>query len=478
MTPDNPQAETALTRRSSRRQAAPEAEARKPEVMVTSAERRTRTSASLPATVWSARNDVKQAEETVAVEVRPVAALPLDRPDAPVAATGAVPLTRKQAREQSLRRAAAAAVAAETAKSAAGSVPDATSIDLALSAIDDAPADLPAVDLVEVAVAGDAGEAAATAELHVATADEVFTDAVLADEDVAHAVVDEFEAAAKLFSFTGETPIQVAAAAIEEELPVSEVTLTVADQPRKRRFAGSSFRRVTAASASVGAMGIVGLLAIGMTTPAEAVSGAGTRVATSNLALTSTSSPSVSKDEIQAYVAPADAQTLALDRSVYSTASTAQIAAAAGISHYSNFFSNNANAAIQWPFAVGVSISYGFGTRSGTMHDGLDFTPGAGAHVQSIADGTVRIATESGGGYGVMVIVDHIIDGELISSRYGHMQYGSLQVKTGDTVKVGQMLGLVGDTGRSFGAHLHFELLQNGTTPIDPLPWLRTHAGG
>jgi murein DD-endopeptidase MepM/ murein hydrolase activator NlpD len=77
-----------------------------------------------------------------------------------------------------------------------------------------------------------------------------------------------------------------------------------------------------------------------------------------------------------------------------------------------------------------------------------------------------------------MVIIDHVIDGELVSTRYGHMQYGSLKVKTGETVKVGQIIGLVGDTGHSFGAHLHFEVLQNGTTAIDPLPWLRSHAGG
>jgi murein DD-endopeptidase MepM/ murein hydrolase activator NlpD len=230
-------------------------------------------------------------------------------------------------------------------------------------------------------------------------------------------------------------------------------------------------------------MGIVGLLAIGLTTPAEAVAAAGNDVSASSVSLASSSlSSSISDDEIQAYVAPADAQTAALDRSEYSTASVAQldaqIAAAAGISHYSDFFDNDPKAAIQWPFPVGVSISYGFGMRSGTMHDGMDFTPGAGAQIQAVADGTVRIATESGGGYGVMVIIDHVIDGELVSTRYGHMQYGSLKVKTGEAVKVGQVIGLVGNTGHSFGAHLHFEVLQNGTTAIDPEPWLRSHAGG
>ena len=76
------------------------------------------------------------------------------------------------------------------------------------------------------------------------------------------------------------------------------------------------------------------------------------------------------------------------------------------------------------------------------------------------------------------VLIDHIIDGELVSSRYGHMQYGSLQVVPGQQVTVGTFIGRTGNTGRSFGAHTHFEILAGGTTPIDPLPWLREHAGG
>ena len=141
-------------------------------------------------------------------------------------------------------------------------------------------------------------------------------------------------------------------------------------------------------------------------------------------------------------------------------------------------FVNDPTAAIQWPFSVGVPISYGFGMRSGTMHEGADFVPGAGSPVQAIADGTVRIATESGGAYGVTVVIDHIIDGELVSSRYAHMQYGSLKVSAGEQITVGTVIGNTGNTGRSFGAHTHFEILAGGTTAIDPIPWLREHTGG
>ena len=185
-------------------------------------------------------------------------------------------------------------------------------------------------------------------------------------------------------------------------------------------------------------------------------------------------------DEIQAFVTSADVQTAALDRSEsYSTASMADLAAAAGVQHFDpSTYTNNPNSAIQWPFLVGVPYSWGFVMRDGRQHEGVDFTPGEGAEIHAIADGTVRIATEQGGGYGVTVLIDHIVDGELVSSRYGHMQYGSLRVSPGDTVKVGDVLGKVGNTGHSFGAHLHFEILQNGTTAIDPFPWMREHAGG
>lgn len=304
-----------------------------------------------------------------------------------------------------------------------------------------------------------------------------FVEAVRAD---GRSVVDEFEAAARLFSFTGETPVQVAAAAILEDEPADDSASAThaATQPKRGRLLGrgAAFKRVTAASATIGAMGIVGLLAVGMTTPAEAVAAASGTTALGTVSLASDVAAS-GTDEIQAYVAPATATTASLDRSDYATATTASLASEVGITNYSTFFSNNPNAAIQWPFAVGVPITYGYGWRSGALHEGADFTPGQGAHVQAIAAGTVRIATESGGAFGVTVLIDHIIDGKLVSTRYGHMLYGSLQVSVGDTVVAGQYLGRTGNTGRSFGAHTHVEVLANGTTAIDPIEWLRENAG-
>ena len=294
--------------------------------------------------------------------------------------------------------------------------------------------------------------------------------------------VDEFELAARLFAFTGETPVQSSAPVSDDTAaPAADAETARHSAPRRspaRR--GAAFKRVATASFSVGVFGIVGLMAVGMTTPAEAVAAVnGTDASLSVVAAGDSTVPVIDEAEIQAYVAPGDAQNDTLQRTEnYTTTTTAQLASEAGIKNFSNLFHNDPNSNIQWPFAVGVTMSYGFGMRSGRMHEGIDFTPGAGAPIQAIADGTVRVASEAGGAYGVHVIIDHIVDGQLISSHYAHMQYGSLQVSAGQHVTVGTMLGRTGNTGRSYGAHTHFELLKNGTTAIDPMPWLRTYTDG
>jgi len=355
----------------------------------------------------------------------------------------AVPLTRRQLRELAAREAAPRPTASA-----------------------EAPAMLvePAADVVEGAAHRAASHEQASQSEPAATA-------------TADAAVDEFEAAARLFSFTGETPVQVAEPVLAEEAPepaAAEPAEPVHTARRGRSFfTRGAVKRVTTASATIGAMGVVGLLAVGLTTPVEAVAAASGTDAVNAVSLAS----GTKGDEIQAYVAPATAETASLDRADYGTATVASMAAELGISHFSSDYTNNPNAAIQWPFAVGVPVSSGFGARWGRMHEGADFTPGEGARVQAIAAGTVRQATESGGAYGVVVVIDHVIDGKLVSTRYGHMLYGSLQVSEGDTVVAGQYLGRTGNTGRSFGAHTHVEVLLNGTTATDPIVWLRNNAG-
>ena len=78
-------------------------------------------------------------------------------------------------------------------------------------------------------------------------------------------------------------------------------------------------------------------------------------------------------------------------------------------------------------------------------------------------------------GWSAADVVDHVVDGQLVSTRYAHMQYGSLQVSTGDIVKAGDVIGRVGSTGKATGPHLHFEVLLGGTVHTDPMAWMRQH---
>ena len=143
-----------------------------------------------------------------------------------------------------------------------------------------------------------------------------------------------------------------------------------------------------------------------------------------------------------------------------------------------------AGAAVQWPFPGSVRLSSAYGPREApcdgcsTFHKGLDMLPGEGTPVHVVADGVVReVSATDNGGFGVHAIVDHTIDGQLVSSVYAHFQAGSLRVSPGQAVSVGTELGNVGSTGQSTGPHLHFEILLDGVTPTDPYAWLTQRAG-
>ncbi|MGW4931162.1 M23 family metallopeptidase [Agromyces sp. NPDC004153] len=136
---------------------------------------------------------------------------------------------------------------------------------------------------------------------------------------------------------------------------------------------------------------------------------------------------------------------------------------------------------IVWPVIDWSKRASGFGPRDApcsgcsTYHDGVDFNPGNGTPVMSVADGVVVLATENGGGLGVNVEVQHNIGGELITTSYAHMQYGSLQVSEGQRVSAGQQLGLVGTTGQSTGPHLHLEMFGADGARFDGFAWLSEH---
>ena len=146
---------------------------------------------------------------------------------------------------------------------------------------------------------------------------------------------------------------------------------------------------------------------------------------------------------------------------------------------------NNPNGKIQWPIRVTVPMSDLYGTREdpfgggGTVfHHGIDFNPGIGFPIQSIADGVVvGIFQEEYSSLGYHVIVEHNIKGQKVWSVYAHLKEGSIQVKLGQRLQVTDIIGQCGDSGYSTGAHLHFEIRVdeiNGYT--DPLAWLRANA--
>jgi murein DD-endopeptidase MepM/ murein hydrolase activator NlpD len=166
-----------------------------------------------------------------------------------------------------------------------------------------------------------------------------------------------------------------------------------------------------------------------------------------------------------------------MQREGFETQTLEESALAAGIRADTDFINNPAGT-IQWPFKVGVHVGDRFGYRNcagcSSDHGGQDFNPGLGAEIQTIADGVVSNSTDSGGSLGVVVMVDHVINGETVTSVYAHMEYDSRRFQVGDVVEVGDVLGTTGSTGMSTGPHLHFEIRIGGIngTKVDPLEWL------
>lgn len=113
-----------------------------------------------------------------------------------------------------------------------------------------------------------------------------------------------------------------------------------------------------------------------------------------------------------------------------------------------------------------VSSAYGMRrdpiSGASRMHQGIDIPMATGDDVRSLKGGTV-VESQSRGGYGQTVVVDH---GDGLTTRYAHLSARHVQV--GDTVTAGQIVGLAGQTGRATGPHLHLEVRANGVA-IDPM---------
>lgn len=139
--------------------------------------------------------------------------------------------------------------------------------------------------------------------------------------------------------------------------------------------------------------------------------------------------------------------------------------------------------AVRWPFTGQVVISSPYGPRtpicSGSVctddfHHGTDFLPGDGAPIFAIANGVVVDHSESGSDLGNYITIQSKVGRDVITSIYGHLQAGSSPLVIGQTLRVGDFVGLVGATGIATGPHLHLGIAVNGVE-TDPLPWMIAH---
>ncbi len=126
---------------------------------------------------------------------------------------------------------------------------------------------------------------------------------------------------------------------------------------------------------------------------------------------------------------------------------------------------------VRKPVTGEIDLSSPFGVRmdpfvhEAAMHTGLDFRGDLGESIHATAAGTVTIAGWTGG-YGKMVEIDH---GNGLATRYGHLS--EIDVSVGDKIRIGQVVGKLGSTGRSTGPHLHYETRVDGE-PVNPQKFL------
>ena len=146
-----------------------------------------------------------------------------------------------------------------------------------------------------------------------------------------------------------------------------------------------------------------------------------------------------------------------------------------------SFGSGQVSGDMIWPLPYSdtyVSSSFKMRTLNGVtrQHNGIDICRWGGTHgaqIVAVKEGTVEVANTSGygGGYGLYVVINH---GEGVKTYYAHLS--SVHVSVGDYVTQNTVIGLAGNTGYSFGAHLHFGLMINGGW-VNPMNYLSKPAG-
>ena len=135
-------------------------------------------------------------------------------------------------------------------------------------------------------------------------------------------------------------------------------------------------------------------------------------------------------------------------------------------------------AGISWPFGLAYVVSE-FGPRNGSFHEGMDFSGGPATlgHAMPAAGAGTVVLSQWYGGYGNCVIIDHgAFDGKTLTTLYGHMQAPSPMV-VGQSVTKAQTIGAVGNTGNSYGAHLHWETTIAGKK-VNPRDFMALYGDG
>ncbi|WP_272859907.1 DUF5930 domain-containing protein [Paracoccus stylophorae] len=122
------------------------------------------------------------------------------------------------------------------------------------------------------------------------------------------------------------------------------------------------------------------------------------------------------------------------------------------------------------PLAMPVKSAFrytsGFGRRWGRMHEGVDLAGPVGTPIYSTGDGVVTFAGRQSG-YGNLIKIQHELG---VETRFGHLS--RIRVKTGQRVSQGDLIGDMGNTGRSTGPHLHYEVRMKGRA-VDPMSFIK-----
>jgi murein DD-endopeptidase MepM/ murein hydrolase activator NlpD len=128
------------------------------------------------------------------------------------------------------------------------------------------------------------------------------------------------------------------------------------------------------------------------------------------------------------------------------------------------------------PIVTSANFTSGYGVRSdpfrgsAAMHAGIDLAGPMGTPVYATADGVVGRSEWNSGGYGNLIELNH---GQGIQTRYGHLSQRLVQA--GQHIHRGQLIGLMGSTGRSTGSHLHYEVRIDGRA-VNPIPFMQQPA--